>query len=304
MPGLVTMRKTEEFSPRYKNLDLWPDTEVLTAFWDGQMGAVAAVRPALPAIAAAAAAVAARLEDGAGRMVYGGAGTSGLLAILDGMELNSTFGWPDERLLLLMAGGDQARLRLAGAEEDDAGSAERAVRDHGIGRADVVIGVAASGSTAFTVALLRAAGSAGALTVGIANAPESPLLQEASLPIFADSGTEVIAGSTRLNAGTAQKAILGMLSSLVMTRLGHVVDGLMVSLVADNMKLRQRGARIVAEIAGVDAQQAEAALERSQGRVKEAILIARGATQAEASNLLSENGDNLRVAITRLDLAS
>ena len=95
-----------------------------------------------------------------------------------------------------------------------------------------------------------------------------------------------------------------MLSSLVMTRLGHVVDGLMVSLVADNIKLRQRGARIVAEIAGVDPQQAEAALERSQGRVREAILIARGATQAEASKALAENGDNLRVAITRLDLAS
>lgn len=298
------MRKTEEFSPRYKNLDLWPDAEVLTAFWDGQMGAVAAVRPALPAIGAAAAAVAARLEGGGGRLVYGGAGTSGLLAILDGMELNSTFGWPHERLLLLMAGGDRARLQLAGAEEDDAGSAERAIREHGIGGADVVIGVAASGTTAFTVALLCAAGSAGALTVGIANSPESPLLQEAALPIFADSGTEVIAGSTRLNAGTAQKAILGMLSSLVMTRLGHVMDGLMVSLVADNIKLRQRGARIVAEIAGVETPQAEAALESSQGRVKEAILIAQGVTRAEASKALAENGDNLRVAITRLDLAS
>jgi len=297
-------RKTEEFSPRYKGLDLWSDAEVLTAFWDGQMGAVAAVRPALPAIARAAAAVAERLGHGDGRLVCGGAGTSGLLAIQDGMELTSTFGWPPERLLFLMAGGDQARLQLAGAKEDDAGSAERAARDHGIGPADVVIAVAASGTTPFTVALLRAARSAGALTVGIANCADTPLLQEAEQPILVDSGSEVIAGSTRLNAGTAQKATLGMLSSLVMTRLGHVMDGLMVSLVADNKKLHARGARIVAEVAAVAPELAEASLERSQGRVKEAILVAQGATEQQARKALAENGDNLRLAMTRLDLAS
>lgn len=298
------MRKTEEFSPRYKGLDLWSDTEVLTAFWDGQMGAVAAVRPALPAISEAAAAVAERLGHAGGRLVYGGAGTSGLLAIQDGMEMNSTFGWPPERLLFLMAGGDQARLQLVGAEEDDAESAERAVGDNKIGPADVVIGVTASGTTPFTVALLKAARSAGALTVGIANCAGTPLLEEAAQPILVDSGTEVIAGSTRLNAGTAQKATLGMLSSLAMMRLGHVVDGLMVSLVADNKKLKVRGARIVAEIAAVAPEQAEASLERSQGRVKEAVLVAQGATEQQARKLLAENGENLRLAMTRLDLAS
>ena len=303
-PEQIDMRATEEFSPRYKGLDLWPDAEVLAAFWDGQMAAVAAVRPALPAIAAAAAAVAARLGEGGGRLVYGGAGTSGLLAIQDGMEMNSTFGWPPERLLLLMAGGDQARLQITGGDEDDAQSAEQAVEDHRIGPADAVIAVAASGTTPFTVALLRAARAAGALTVGIANCADTPLLQSAEQPILLDSGPEVIAGSTRLNAGTAQKATLGMLSSLAMTRLGHVVDGLMVSLVADNEKLKGRGVRIVAEVAAVEPALAEASLERGQGRVKDAILIARGAAEAQARDLLAASGGNLRVAMERLNLAS
>ena len=294
------MRPTEDFSPRYKGLDLWPDQEVLAAFWEGQMRALAQVGPALPAVAAAAAAMVERLRRGDGRLVYGGAGASGLLAVLDGMEMTPTFGWPAERLLLLMAGGDQARLRPSGVPEDDAGAAETDLEAHRIGPADVVIGVAASGSTPYTVALLKGAGMAGALTVAIANNPDTPLLQAAAHPIPIATGPEAIAGSTRLNAGTAQKAVLGMLSSLVMTRLGHVLDGLMVSLDADNKKLRGRAARIVAEIAGVDSQQAAAALDRCDGRVKDAVLIARGASAERARDLLASHDHNLRAALAGL----
>ena len=189
--------------------------------------------------------------------------------------MTPTFGWPAERLLFLMAGGDAARLSPMGAREDDAEDGRRAVEDNAIGPADAVVGVAASGETPFTVGLQRAARSAGALTVAIANNPDTTLLREAAHPILIDSGPEVIAGSTRLNAGTAQKAALGMLSSLVMIRLGHVVDGLMVSLAADNEKLRGRAARIVAEVARVQPSAAEAALQAAGGQVKLAILIAR-----------------------------
>ena len=294
------MRPTEDFSPRYKGLDLWPDEEVLAAFWEGQMRALAQVGPALPAVAAAAAAIVERLRREDGRLVYGGAGVSGLLAMLDGMEMTPTFGWPEERLLLLMAGGDQARLRPSGIPEDDAGAAQRDLERHRIGPADAVIGVAASGSTPYTVALLQGAGMAGALTVGIANNPDTPLLQAAAHPIPILTGPEAIAGSTRLNAGTAQKAVLGMLSSLVMTRLGHVLDGLMVSLDADNEKLRGRAARIVAEIAGVGPEQAAAALGRCDGRVKDAVLIARGASAERARDLLADHDHDLRAALSGL----
>ncbi len=294
------MRPTEDFSPRYKGLDLWPDEEVLAAFWEGQMRALAQVGPALPAVAAAATAMVERLRKGEGRLIYGGAGVSGLLAVLDGMEMTPTFGWPVERLLLLMAGGDQARLQPSGIPEDDGSAAERDLEAHRIGPADVVIGVAASGSTPYTVALLRGAGMAGALTVAIANNPDTPLLQAAAHPISIPTGPEAIAGSTRLNAGTAQKAVLGMLSSLVMTRLGHVLDGLMVSLDADNEKLRGRAARIVAEIASVGPEQAAAALERCDGRVKDAVLIARGASEERARDLLASHGHNLRAALAGL----
>ena len=298
---LGVMQETERFSPRYKGLDLWSEEDALAAFWDGQMTALAAVRPALPSIAAAAKAMVERLGRGDGRLIYGGAGSSGLLAAQDGMEVTPTFGWPPERLLILVAGGEAARLRPMGVREDDAGDGERAVSEHRIGAADVVVGVAASGTTPYTVALLQGARSAGALTVAIANNPDTPLLQAAAHPIPLDTGPEVIAGSTRLGAGTAQKAALGMLSSLVMMRLGHVVDGFMVSLTADNEKLRGRAARVVAAIAGVELEVAEGALARTDGRVKEAVLVAQGCSAAAARDRLAAGNGDLRGAMKNLD---
>lgn len=296
------MRKTEQISPRYKGLDLWPDTEVLAAFWEGQLRALAGVGPALPSIAAAAGAIADHLQQGEGRLIYGGAGSSGMLAVQDGIEMTPTFGWPAARLLLLRA-GDEAGISQSGAPEDDARAAENALAKHRVASPDVVIGVAASGTTPYTVSLIEGAGMAGALTVGIANNSDTPLLQAAAHPIFVPTGPEVIAGSTRLNAGTAQKAVLGMLSSLVMIRLGHVVDGLMVSLVADNEKLRVRAARIVSEISGAAREAAEAALRETDGRVKNAVLVAGGATARQARDLLAAHGENLREAMADLDRA-
>lgn len=293
------MRETERASAKYLGLDTWPDVDVLSAFWDGQMSAVAAVRPALPQIAAAVPAVVGRLRDDKSRMIYAGAGSSGLLAMQDGMELTPTFSWPLERLSFLMAGGDAARLKPQGVSEDDINSARADVAALKLTDKDVVIAVAASGTTPYTVEVVRQARAVGALVVSIANNPDVPLLELADYPILVETGPEVVAGSTRLGAGTAQKAVLGMLSSTVMTRLGHVVDGLMVSVVADNDKLVERAARIVAQIARCGMDDAARALKQVDGHVKPAVLVATGETAASALALLADCGGDLRAAMNR-----
>jgi N-acetylmuramic acid 6-phosphate etherase len=294
------MSKTERVSPRYRGLDAWPDEDVLEAFWEGQARAVAAVRPALPAIAAAARAIASRIEPD-GRLVYAGAGSSGRQAALDGMELGATFGWPDERVLLLLAEGPVLEPGVArGGAEDDDQSGRTKVAELKLGASDVMIAVAASGTTRFTRAAAEEARRAGALVVALANNANAPLFEHADHAILLDSGVETISGSTRMNAGTAHKAVLGLLSSLVMTRLGHVYDGLMVSMRADNAKLRERALDIVAEITGCPREAAADALDASGGRIKAAALIASGAAPAQAEQLLGEARGNLRIALERL----
>lgn len=294
----MTVPETEAISPRYRGFDTWSDREILEALWEGQAGAVAAVRAALPMIATAADAIAARLGDGAGRLVYAGAGSSGQQAAIDAAELRATFGWPPERTLYF-----RAEIRppgTTGAGEDDAARAVAIVAETGIGSSDAVIAVAASGTTAYTVALAGAARKAGALVVAIANRSGAPLLADADVPILLDTGPEVIAGSTRLNAGTAQKATLGMLSTLVMTRLGRIHDGMMVELPVDREKFARRAVTIVAAIAGCDAATAEGALDATGKRIKPAVLVALGADATMAEALLAAAGDNLRRALALL----
>ena len=293
------MAQTETISPRYRGLDTWSDEDVLDALWEGQARAVAAVRPALPAIMAAARAMAARL-GATGRIIYAGAGSSGRQAALDGAELGATFGWPDERVRFVLAEGPVLAAGAAGGLEDDprAGDAAMAaLRPH---PADAVIAVAASGRTPFTVAAALTARSAGALVIAIANNEGAPLLQSADAAILLQTGPEVISGSTRMNAGTAHKAALGLLSSLAMTRLGHVHDGLMVSLRAENSKLRDRAAGIVRAISGCSAAAASAALDRSGQDIKTATLVARGTDPNRAQALLRQADGNLRAALDQM----
>jgi N-acetylmuramic acid 6-phosphate etherase len=294
------MRETEASSPRYRGLDTWGDDAILEAFWEGQARAIAAVRPALPAIAAAAREIAARIEPG-GRLVYAGAGSAGRQAALDGMELGSTFSWPDARVALVLAEGPRLAPGAArGGFEDDAQNARAQIRALALKHADVAIAIAASGTTPFALAAAEAANEAGALVVAIANNAGAPLFSHARHSILLESGPEAIAGSTRMSAGTAQKAALGLLSSLVMTRLGHVHDGQMVSMRADCAKLRDRAVRIVAEIAALTAAEAAEALQGSGGGIKKAVLMARGAAAGEADRLLAETAGNLRSALGRL----
>jgi len=290
------MSGTEEFDPRYRGLDTWSDEEILAAFLDGQARAITALSPALPAIAAAARAIAARIGP-QGRIVYTGAGSSGRQAALDGMELGATFGWPAERIAFVLAEGILLDPGAKGTDEDDSANAIASIQGLRLGASDCVIAVAASGTTPFTLAAAETAKAAGALIVAIANNAGAPLLRHADHAILLDTGPEVIAGSTRMNAGTAQKAALGLLSSLTMTRLGHIYDGLMVSMRADCTKLEARAARIVAEIAGCSPEDAAKALAAAGNRIKPAVLLASGATPAEAEALLSRAGGNLRVAL-------
>ncbi len=286
-------------SPRYRGLDSWSDADILEAFWEGQARAIAAVRPALASIAKAAGAIADRIEPD-GRLVYAGAGSSGRQAALDGMELGATFGWPDSRVVLLLAEGPLMEPGAAGRFEDNEADGRERAQALALRASDVVIVVAASGATPFTRAVAATAQEAGALVVAIANNAEAPLFRHADHAILLETGAEIISGSTRMNAGTAHKAALGLLSSLTMTRLGHVYDGLMVSMRAENTKLRRRAAGIVAEIAGCAPETAEQALQSCSGRIKPAALVVQGADPAEAERLLSQSGGNLRASIAEL----
>ena len=288
--------ETERASPRFSDIDRWEPGDILDALIESQMAAVAAVRPALPAIERAAAAMQARLAAD-GRLIYVGAGTSGRLAVQDGAELIPTFNWPADRLLLLMAGGKDALLRSAEGAEDEIDQAARLVRQNQIGAADVVIAVAASGTTPFTVSCMREAKRRGALAIGIANNRSTPLLDEADCPIWLDTGPEPIAGSTRMKAGTAQRVALNLLSTLVMIRLGRVHEGLMVDVQAINAKLVRRSENILRRLSGRGEEELRDALQRAGGNLKKAMLILQGCTPDEAAALLEQAGGRLRTAL-------
>jgi N-acetylmuramic acid 6-phosphate etherase len=257
---------------------------------------VAAVRAARLAIEEAARAMEARLLEG-GRLIYAGAGTSGRIAVQDGAELMPTFSWPQDRLLLLIAGGDQALTQAVEGAEDQAEHALALVKSHRIGSEDVLIAAAASGTTPFTLACLRGAKVAGALTIGIANNPGTALLTESDYPIFLDTGAEPIAGSTRMKAGTAQRITLNLLSSLLMIRLGRVYEGPMVDVQATNQKLTKRSEDMLIHLTGKSVEVVREALIRADGSVKLAVLLLQGCTPAEAKTLLDRCGGRLRVAL-------
>jgi N-acetylmuramic acid 6-phosphate etherase len=213
---------------------------------------------------------------GGGRLIYVGAGSSGLAAAADAAELPGTFGLDDSRIAIVLAGGSADAFRIDAVAEDDAAAGAERIAAFGNLAGDAVIAVSASGSTPFTVAAAAEARRRGAFVIGIAHRPDTPLLAAAEAPILLESGEEALRGSTRLAAGTAQKAALGMLSSLMGFELGHIHQGLMVNLKADNAKLRDRARGIVAVIAGISEAEAETALREAGGQVKVAILIARG----------------------------
>jgi N-acetylmuramic acid 6-phosphate etherase len=290
---------TERASPRYSDIDVWAPLDIAEAMIEGQFTAVAAVRSARFALLEAALAAAERLRGG-GRLVYVGAGTSGRLAVQDGAELVPTFSWPQERLLLLIAGGRNALLQSVEGAEDAVDQAARLTQQHNIGAADVVIAVAASGTTPFTLSCLTEAKRRGALTIGVANNHGTPILKEADHAIWLDTGAEPIAGSTRMKAGTAQRITLNVFSSLVMILLGRVYDGLMVDLQAVSQKLVRRSESILTRLTGRSGDEAREALRRADGNVKLAVLVLHGCAVEEATEVLNRAGGQLRAALAAI----
>jgi N-acetylmuramic acid 6-phosphate etherase len=290
---------TEDVSPRYLDLDLWDNTKALKALYEAQLAAVESVGAVLPAIAAAVDDAAPRLRNG-GRLVYVGAGTSARIGVQDGAELAPTFNWPQSQLAFVIAGGEGALLRAIENAEDSGADGAARIKEIGVGPNDVVIGLAASGNTPFTVSAMKAAKQRGAMTVGIANNQGSQLLTACDHPILLDTGAEPIAGSTRLKAGTAQKVMLNLFSTLTMIRLGKVYRGLMVHMRPTNEKLRRRAVEMVAMITGCTEEAARVAVTSAESDVKLAVLLASGVEKGAAKALLEKHEGNLRFAIAEI----
>lgn len=290
-------RSTEEAAARFQRLDSWPTGAVLEALWAGQIRAVAACLPALPALARAVDGAVERLAaPSTGRLVYAGAGSSGVIAALDAGDLGPTFDWPEHRTLVIVAGGIDLERGPDPAAEDDAAAGRARVAEAGLGPSDVVLGVSASGGSAHIVAVVEDARRRGAMTVAVVNRADSTLGRAADHAVVVPTGAEVIAGSTRLAAGTAQKLVLNLFSTAVMVGLGAVYDNLMIEVRPGNAKLRQRRTAIVASIAGVDPAIAADALAR-HGDVKRAVLGLNGLSDPEIDAALAAAGGKLRVAL-------
>lgn len=276
--------------------DRWPVARALGAMLGRQRIALDAVERALPALERAVELSAERLAGGSGRLVLVGAGASGRIAVQDGVELFPTFGWPHERLSFLVAGGLDALHRSIEGAEDDSGAARTQAEALALGRDDVMIAVAASGTTRYTLEAQKVALECSSLTVALACNPGAPLLAGAGIPVLLETGPEFLAGSTRLAAGTAQKVALNLYSTLLMTRLGRVYDGYMVHVVASNTKLRERAVRIAAAISGESVEAAGRAMEAAGFDIPVAVLMLDGAELAEARRRMDEAHGDLRRA--------
>lgn len=289
---------TEDRDVHAKGFDTLSPTRILDVLAAAQANAARSVEAAIPAIADAAERAAAALRSGH-RLAYVGAGSSGLMALADCLELPGTYGIGIDEAIVILAGGRDSLVDMIGVGEDDAEAGAADLAAAGVGRGDCVIAVSASGSTPYTVAAARAARERGATVIGIANNEGAPLLAAADVAVLLRTPPEVISGSTRMGAGTAQKIALNMLSTLMAVHLGHVHDGHMVNVRADNDKLRARAARIVTDITGISTDTATGLLRESRGSVKHAILLAAGAGDIEAANAaLVEAGQNLRRAMS------
>jgi N-acetylmuramic acid 6-phosphate etherase len=287
---------TENANPRSAGMDLLETSALVELLVHEQSAAVAAVLRRSADLAAVVDEVAGRLARG-GRLHYAGAGTSGRLAMLDAAEMPPTFGTAPELVCVHLAGGNEALTRSVEGAEDDAAAGDASIAAS-VAAADAVIGISAGGNAAFVVAALARARSIGAYTVALSSVSDSPLTRAAQTAIVFETGSEALAGSTRLKAGTAQKIALNALSTAVMVRLGKVYDNLMVDVVASNAKLRRRALRLVREIAGVDERRAAELLEAANGRVKLAIVMQRrGLDAAQAQALLEREGGALRAIL-------
>lgn len=296
----MSATQTEMIHARAKGFDTLPPEDALAILAVAQAEAATAVQQAVPQIAAAAELAAQCIAHG-GRLIYAAAGSSGLMALADALELPGTYGIDRDRIKVLLAGGIAGLTAMEGGPEDDADAARAEVAKAGVGPGDCLIALTASGYTPYPMAAVEAARAAGARTVGLANNRGAPLFERVDVAICLPTPAEVIAGSTRMGAGTAQKIALNMLSTMMAVHLGHVHDGFMVNVIADNSKLRGRAKRIVMNVTGVSDNEATRALDLAGGSVKTAIVLAAGAGSVDrAKTLLDGSGGRLRPVLQAL----
>jgi N-acetylmuramic acid 6-phosphate etherase len=252
-------------------------------------GVSVAVREVLPDVARAVDGIVERLRAG-GRLFYLGTGTSGRLGVLDAAECPPTFGVAPELVQAIIAGGYEACHRAVEASEDDAQAGAHDLEQRGFTNADVVVGIAASGRTPYTVGGVKYARRLGALTIAITCAPESPITEAAEITIAPVVGPEVIAGSTRLKAGTAQKLVLNMLSTATLTRLGYITGNRMTNVQTRNTKLRERAVRILQAEAGIGEERAKEILDSAAGDLPVALVMSKaGCSRDEAASALEKS---------------
>jgi N-acetylmuramic acid 6-phosphate etherase len=293
----VKPSKTEQRNPRTRGLDRKSAIEIVRALNHEDASVPLAVRRVLPQIARAVDAIVKAFEAG-GRLIYVGAGTSGRLAVLDASECPPTFGTPPRMVQALIAGGERALRHAVEGAEDSAADGARDLLRAGVTGKDVVVGIAASGTTPYVLGALRLARQRGAVTVGVTSNPRSALARQAQIAIAPDTGPEAVAGSTRMKAGTAQKMVLNMLSTAAMIRMGRVYENWMVGVALTNKKLQRRGARILEEAAGVSASAAGHALRRAGHDLPAALVMLKtGADVNDARKRLASVHGNVRKAL-------
>jgi N-acetylmuramic acid 6-phosphate etherase len=297
--NLTALRRlsTEQINPASLDLDRKSSLQITTIINNEDAKVAAAVRRALPQIAKAIDLIAAALKNG-GRLIYVGAGTSGRIAALDAAECPPTFNTDPKTVQFVIAGGEKALAAAVEANEDSSKSGEQAIAQKKPGKNDVVVGIAASGRTPFTIAALAYARKHGSKTVAVTCNRNSPLGKVAHVAIVAEVGPEVVSGSTRMKAGTAQKMILNMLSTGAMTRLGYIYGNLMVNVHVKNEKLAERGISILERAAKVSREAAVAALKAADNEVPVALaMLKSGMNRPQAVKALANAHGNVRRAI-------
>jgi len=290
-------RLTEQRNPASKNLDRMTARETVELMNREDRKVALAVGREIPAIAQAVDAIVAGIRKG-GRLIYVGAGSSGRMAVLDAAECQPTFGTAPELVQALIAGGGRAITQAVEGAEDDVRQGKRELRARKLTRHDVVVGVTASGTTPYVLAALKYARGRGATTVAITSNRKMPVARQARIVIAAEVGPEVLTGSTRMKAGTAQKMVLNMLSTATMARLGHVYENLMIDVVLTNEKVAKRALRILAEASGKSVPAAEHALRAAGHNMRVALVMLKKGVQArEAKRRMAQAKGNLRAAL-------
>ncbi len=290
-------RLTEQRNAASKNLDRMTAMEIVRFMSREDRKVTLAVGREIPAIARAVDAIASGMRNG-GRLFYVGAGSSGRMGVLDAAECKPTFGVSPKLVQALVAGGRRAVTESVEGAEDSVRNAERDLRERKLERNDVVVGISASGTTPYVLGAIRFARKRGAATVAITSDRRMPLARLAKIVIAPEVGPEVVTGSTRLKAGTAQKMVLNMLSTATMARLGHVYENLMIDMKLMNEKLADRGLRILAEASGKNLSAAQHALRAAGHNMRVALVMLKREVRAhEARKLLARAGGNLRKAL-------